>query len=63
MTINLVGTFDWTVVAISYTVSVLGAFIGLLLAGMMTDRRSGMNPSLLARLSRFGGYEDPKCLI
>ncbi len=45
MTINLIGTFDWTLVAISYTVSVLGAFIGLLLAGMMTDQRGGMNCS------------------
>jgi len=56
MTINLVGTFDWTLVAISYTVSVLGAFIGLCLAGMMTDLRSGMNRSLLVGSAiAFGG--------
>ena len=56
MTINLIGTFDWTLVAISYTVSVLGAFIGLVLAGMMTDLRSGMNRSLLIGSAiAFGG--------
>ena len=56
MTINLVGTFDWTLVAISYAVSVLGAFIGLCLAGMMTDLRSGMNRSLLVGSAiAFGG--------
>ena len=56
MTINLVGTFDWTLVAISYTVSVFGAFIGLCLAGMMTDLRSGMNRSLLVGSAiAFGG--------
>ncbi len=56
MTINLVGTFDWTLVAISYMVSVFGAFIGLCLAGMMTDLRSGMNRSLLVGSAiAFGG--------
>ena len=56
MPINLVGTFDWTLVAISYTVSVFGAFIGLCLAGMMTDLRSGMNRSLLVGSAiAFGG--------
>ncbi len=56
MTTNLIGTFDWTLVAISYTVSVLGAFIGLLLAGMMTEQRSGMKRSLLVGSAiAFGG--------
>ncbi|MGH8611176.1 MAG: MHYT domain-containing protein [Gammaproteobacteria bacterium] len=56
MTMNLIGTFDWTLVAISYTVSVFGAFIGLLLAGMMTDQRSSMNRSLLVGSAiAFGG--------
>ncbi|MGH8565998.1 MAG: MHYT domain-containing protein [Gammaproteobacteria bacterium] len=56
MTINLIGTFDWTLVAISYVVSVFGAFIGLCLAGMMTDLRTGMNRSLLVGSAiAFGG--------
>jgi NO-binding membrane sensor protein with MHYT domain len=56
MTVTLVGTFDWTLVAISYAVSVLGAFIGLFLAGMMTDLRTGMNRSLLVGSAiAFGG--------
>jgi hypothetical protein len=54
MIINLIGTVDWTLVAISYTVSVFGAFMGLWLAGMMTDLRSGMNRPMLARISHQG---------
>ncbi|MCA1604478.1 MAG: hypothetical protein LC775_03130 [Acidobacteria bacterium] len=56
MTVTLVGTFDWTLVAISYVVSGLRAFIGLFLAGMMTDLRTGMNRSLLVGSAiAFGG--------
>jgi hypothetical protein len=59
MAINLIGTFDWTLVAISYTVSVLGAFIGLVLAGMMTDPTRWHEPVPANRLChRIRGWGD-----